>query len=173
MDQKVDTLIREQCYIDGAWTGQPKDAVTNPATGEIIAHVPDVGAEGARAAIEAAHRAFGPWKSMLAKERSAVLRRWYDLIMENSEALARLMTAEQGKPLAETRGEGGRELAGDHGQREIPGRDRADDPDRLLQHDDPAARAMCGDHLAGDALGFLGVIFDEGGAIAHLAARLG
>jgi succinate-semialdehyde dehydrogenase/glutarate-semialdehyde dehydrogenase len=105
MDQKVETLIREQCYIDGDWTGQPKDAVTNPATGEIIARVPDLGAEGARAAIEAAHRAFGPWKSLLAKERSAILRRWFDLIIENGEALARLMTAEQGKPLAEARGE--------------------------------------------------------------------
>ena len=105
MDQKVETLIREQCYIDGAWTGQPKDAVTNPATAEIIARVPDVGADGARAAIEAAHRAFEPWKGLLAKERSAILRRWFDLILENSEPLARLMTAEQGKPLAEARGE--------------------------------------------------------------------
>ena len=68
MDQKVDSLIREQCYIDGAWTGQPKNAVTNKATGAEIAKVPDVGGEGARAAIEAAHRAFGPWSVLLAKE---------------------------------------------------------------------------------------------------------
>ena len=73
MDQKVDTLIREQCYIDGAWTGQPKNAVTNPATGAEIAKVPDVGADGARAAIEAAHRAFGPWSGLLAKERAGLL----------------------------------------------------------------------------------------------------
>jgi len=105
MDQKVDTLIREQCYIDGAWTGQPKDPVKNPASGEVIAHVPDVGAEGAHAAIEAAHAAFPAWRKLLAKERSVLLRRWFDLITEHSEALARLMTAEQGKPLAEARGE--------------------------------------------------------------------
>ncbi len=105
MDQKVDTLIHEQCYIDGAWVGEPKDPVLNPATGAEIARVPDVGAEGARAAIEAAHRAFGPWRDLLAKERSVILRRWFDLIIENTEALARLMTAEQGKPLAEARGE--------------------------------------------------------------------
>jgi succinate-semialdehyde dehydrogenase/glutarate-semialdehyde dehydrogenase len=105
MDQKVDALIREQCYIDGAWTGQPKNPVTNKATGAEIAKVPDVGAEGARSAIEAAHRAFGPWSGLLAKERAALLRRWFDLIIENTDALARLMTAEQGKPLAEAKGE--------------------------------------------------------------------
>jgi succinate-semialdehyde dehydrogenase/glutarate-semialdehyde dehydrogenase len=105
MDQKVETLIREQCYIDGAWTGEAKIPVTNPATGAELARVPDVGAEGARAAIEAAHRAFGPWRDKLAKERAAILRRWFDLIIENTETLARLMTAEQGKPLTEARGE--------------------------------------------------------------------
>lgn len=105
MDQKVETLIREQCYIDGAWTGQAKNPVTNPASGAEIARVPDVGAEGAKAAIEAAHRAFGPWRDKLAKERSAILRRWFELIIENTEPLARLMTAEQGKPLSEARGE--------------------------------------------------------------------
>ncbi len=105
MDQKIDTLIREQCYIDGAWTGQPKDPVYNPATGAEIARVPDIGPEGARLAIEAASRAFHPWRGLLAKERSTILRRWFDLITENTEALARLMTAEQGKPLAEARGE--------------------------------------------------------------------
>jgi succinate-semialdehyde dehydrogenase / glutarate-semialdehyde dehydrogenase len=105
MDQKVDSLIREQCYIDGAWTGQPETSVTNPATGAEIARVPDVGADGAQAAIEAAHRAFGTWREMLAKERAALLRRWFELIIDNTDALARLMTAEQGKPLAEAKGE--------------------------------------------------------------------
>ncbi len=105
MDQKVETLIRQQCYIDGGWTGQAKDPVLNPASGEEIARVPDVGAEGARAAIEAAHRAFEPWRDRLAKERSTILRRWFDLIIEHTEPLAALMTAEQGKPLAEARGE--------------------------------------------------------------------
>jgi succinate-semialdehyde dehydrogenase/glutarate-semialdehyde dehydrogenase len=105
MDQKVENLIRQQCYIDGGWTGQAKDPVLNPANGEEIARVPDVGVEGAKVAIEAAHRAFGPWRDLLAKERAAILRRWYELIVEHTESLARLMTAEQGKPLAEARGE--------------------------------------------------------------------
>jgi succinate-semialdehyde dehydrogenase/glutarate-semialdehyde dehydrogenase len=105
MDQKVENLIRQQCYIDGAWTGQAKDPVFNPANGAEIARVPDVGAEGARAAIDAANRAFGPWRDLLAKERSALLRRWFELIIEHTEPLAALMTAEQGKPLSEARGE--------------------------------------------------------------------
>jgi succinate-semialdehyde dehydrogenase/glutarate-semialdehyde dehydrogenase len=105
MDQKVENLIRQQCYIDGAWTGQAKDPVLNPASGAEIARVPDVGAEGAREAVEAAHRAFGSWRDLLAKERSALLRRWFDLIIEHTEPLAALMTAEQGKPLAEACGE--------------------------------------------------------------------
>ncbi len=105
MDHKVETLIRQQCYVDGAWIGDGKDPVFNPATGGEIGRVPDVGAEGAKAAIEAAHRAFGPWRDLLAKERAALLRRWFELIIENTEPLARLMTAEQGKPLAEARGE--------------------------------------------------------------------
>jgi len=105
MDQKVENLIRQQCYIDGAWTGQAKNPVLNPANGAEIARVPDVGAEGARAAIDAANRAFGPWRDLLAKERSAFLRRWFELIIEHTEPLAALMTAEQGKPLSEARGE--------------------------------------------------------------------
>jgi succinate-semialdehyde dehydrogenase/glutarate-semialdehyde dehydrogenase len=105
MDQKVENLIRQQCYIDGAWTGQAKNPVLNPANGAEIARVPDVGAEGANAAIDAANRAFGPWRDLLAKERSAFLRRWFDLIIEHTEPLAALMTAEQGKPLSEARGE--------------------------------------------------------------------
>ncbi len=105
MDQKVENLIRQQCYIDGAWTGQAKDPVLNPASGAEIARVPDVGAEGAKEAIEAAYRAFGPWRDLLAKERSVLLRRWFDLIVEHTEPLAALMTAEQGKPLTEARGE--------------------------------------------------------------------
>jgi succinate-semialdehyde dehydrogenase/glutarate-semialdehyde dehydrogenase len=105
MDQKVENLIRQQCYIDGAWTGQAKNPVLNPANGAEIARVPDVGAEGANAAIDAANRAFEPWRDLLAKERSVFLRRWFDLIIEHTEPLAALMTAEQGKPLSEARGE--------------------------------------------------------------------
>ncbi|HKJ62167.1 MAG TPA: NAD-dependent succinate-semialdehyde dehydrogenase [Hyphomicrobiales bacterium] len=105
MDENARKLIFQQCYVDGAWIGEGKDPVLNPATGAEFARVPDVGAEGARAAIEAANWAFPGWAAMLAKERGAILRRWFDLINENAESLAQIMTAEQGKPLAEARGE--------------------------------------------------------------------
>ena len=105
MQLKVPTLLKEQCLIDGAWVGTPKLDVTNPATGALIARVPDVGAVETREAIEAAHRAFPTWSGMLAKERAAILRRWYELQRDNKEDLALLMTTEQGKPLAEARAE--------------------------------------------------------------------
>ncbi len=99
------SLLKDQCYIDGAWTGAPAMSVTDPATGEEIVKVPDLGAAETRAAIDAAHAAFGPWSRMLAKERSALLRRWFDLQMQHQEDLALLMTMEMGKPLVESRGE--------------------------------------------------------------------
>jgi len=105
-----DSLLRADAYIDGAWTpaaSQRRFAVRNPATGETIAEVADLDADDARRAIAAADRAWPAWRAMTAKERAALLRRWYDLIMEQREDLARLMTMEQGKPLAETRGEVG------------------------------------------------------------------
>ncbi|MEM5402929.1 NAD-dependent succinate-semialdehyde dehydrogenase [Paraburkholderia unamae] len=101
-------LLREQAYIDGQWRGADDGAtleVTNPATGERIANVPNMGAPEARAAIEAAHRAFPAWRATTAKERARLLRNWFELVMANQEALARIMTREQGKPLAEARGE--------------------------------------------------------------------
>ncbi|MBV1786832.1 NAD-dependent succinate-semialdehyde dehydrogenase [Marinobacterium sp. D7] len=102
------TIIRTQAYIDGQWVSAASGktlAVTNPATGEHLADVPDMSAAEAAAAVEAADRAFTSWKKTTAKSRAQLLRRWYELIMENQEALAQLMTAEQGKPLAESRGE--------------------------------------------------------------------
>lgn len=105
MDQISQSLIRQQCFIDGKWTGDPADPVTNPATGAVLARVPHFGAAETRAAIEAAHRAFPAWAGLLAKERSQILRRWYELQIAHTEELARLMTLEQGKPLAEARGE--------------------------------------------------------------------
>ncbi|HEY7670306.1 MAG TPA: NAD-dependent succinate-semialdehyde dehydrogenase [Hyphomicrobium sp.] len=105
MDKKVITLLKSQAYIDGAWVGEPGMAVTDKATGEEIARVPALGVAETRAAIEAAHRAFGPWSRRLAKERSQILRRWYDLIVEHADELALILTTEQGKPLAEARGE--------------------------------------------------------------------
>ncbi len=93
-------------YIGGAWvTSKDRFAVINPATGRDIASVPNLTAEDARRAIDAASAALPAWSAKTAKERAAVLRRWYELILGESEALAQLMTAEQGKPLAESRGE--------------------------------------------------------------------
>ena len=102
------SLLRQQCYVDGAWCNADSGetvAVTNPATGEVLGTVPKMGAGETRRAIEAAERAWPAWRSKTAKERAVVLRRWHDLMMENQEDLAVLMTAEQGKPLAESRGE--------------------------------------------------------------------
>src|SRR5262252_7922624 len=101
-------LFRQACYVDGAWIERAADGainVDNPATGEIIGTVPRLGRSETRAAIDAAARAFPAWRKKTAKERAAVLRRWFDLMMANQEDLAQLMTAEQGKPLVESRGE--------------------------------------------------------------------
>lgn len=101
-------LFREQCYIDGAWVDADDRAtmeVDDPASGEVIGTVPKMGAAETRRAIEAAEVAFESWKRTPAKERAALLRKWFDLIMANQEDLAVLMTREQGKPLAESRGE--------------------------------------------------------------------
>ncbi len=108
LNLKDPALFRQQCYIDGRWLdadGGKTIAVDNPATGEILGTVPNMGAAEARRAIEAANAAFPAWRAKTAKERAAVLRKWFDLMMANQEDLARLMTAEQGKPLAESRGE--------------------------------------------------------------------
>jgi len=99
------SLLRTQCLIDGQWVGSPTSVVTNPADGAELARVPEFGAREAEDAVLAAERAFKPWAKKPAKERAAILRRWFDLIMANQEDLARIMTAEQGKPLAEARGE--------------------------------------------------------------------
>jgi succinate-semialdehyde dehydrogenase/glutarate-semialdehyde dehydrogenase len=105
MDKKVITLLKTQAYIDGAWVGEPTTPVTDKATGEVIAHVPALGAAETKQAIAAANAAFKPWSRLLAKERSQILRRWYDLIIEHADELALLLTVEQGKPLAEAKGE--------------------------------------------------------------------
>jgi succinate-semialdehyde dehydrogenase / glutarate-semialdehyde dehydrogenase len=102
---KDPTLLKSQCYVNGAWMGTGADAIDNPATGAVLAHVPRFGANETTSAVEAAEAAFKPWSKRLAKERSAILRKWFELIMANQEDLAQIMTAEQGKPLAEARGE--------------------------------------------------------------------
>jgi succinate-semialdehyde dehydrogenase/glutarate-semialdehyde dehydrogenase len=99
-------LFREQCYIDGAWVSGSKTVpVHNPANGAALGSVPDLGAEETKRAIDAAERAWPAWRSKTAKERAAILRKWFDLMMASQEDLAQLMTAEQGKPLTESRGE--------------------------------------------------------------------
>ena len=101
-------LLRDQAYIDGQWVDADSGetfAVENPATGEVLAEVACCGTAETNRAIEAAGKAFEQWRHTTAKERAALLRRWFDLMMESQEDLARMMTAEQGKPLFEARGE--------------------------------------------------------------------
>ncbi|AVG14600.1 succinate-semialdehyde dehydrogenase I [Chromobacterium vaccinii] len=101
-------LLRQQCYLDGQWldadSGQ-SIAVQNPATGETVGQVPKMGAAEAERAVAAAAHAFPAWKAKSAKERAAILRRWFDLIIAHQQDLAVILTSEQGKPLAEAKGE--------------------------------------------------------------------
>ena len=102
------SLFRQACYVNGAWVQARSGAtidVDNPATGAILGTVPKLGAAETREAIDAAARAFPEWRRRTAKERAIVLRRWFELMMQHQEDLARLMTMEQGKPIAESRGE--------------------------------------------------------------------
>ena len=101
-------LFREHCYINGEWVdagGRATAPVTNPANGEVIGSVPDCGAIETRKALEAAQTALPGWRGLAAKERAAKMRAWFDLIMANQQDLAMIMTTEQGKPLAESKGE--------------------------------------------------------------------
>ncbi len=108
LDLKDPGLFREACYINGRWVGAGSNEtidVTNPATGETLGTIPKMGADETREAIAAANEAYPAWRAKTAKERAAILRKWFDLMMENQEDLARMMTAEQGKPLKESMGE--------------------------------------------------------------------
>ena len=99
-------LFQADAWINGHWVaGSSRFAVDNPASGEVIAQVSNLGATEAEAAIAAAEAALPGWRAKTAKERSAILRRWFDLIVANSDDLARILTLEQGKPLAEAKGE--------------------------------------------------------------------
>lgn len=98
-------LLRTQALVGGAWLGEGVDAIRDPASGDTIAHVPRFGATEAVRAVEAARHAFGAWSKQLAKERMLVMRRWATLVERHADDLARILTAEQGKPLAEARGE--------------------------------------------------------------------
>ncbi|MBY5439577.1 NAD-dependent succinate-semialdehyde dehydrogenase [Rhizobium leguminosarum] len=101
-------LLRDAGYIDGVWTSGDATKtfdVLNPATGELLASLPDMGAVETRAAIDAAHAAQPGWAARPAKERSAILRKWFDLMVANADELAAILTAEMGKPFPEARGE--------------------------------------------------------------------
>ena len=108
LDLQDPKLFREACYINGEWQGAGSNEtidVTNPASGEVLGTVPKMGADETRAAIEGANAAYPAWRAKTAKERATILRKWFDLMMENQEDLAKMMTAEQGKPMKESMGE--------------------------------------------------------------------
>jgi len=105
---KDSKLFRDRCYVDGAWIGADSGktfAVHNPASGAALGGVPDLGAAETRRAIEAADKAWPAWRAKTGKERAAVLRKWNDLVLAHLEDLALILTSEQGKPLAEAKGE--------------------------------------------------------------------
>ena len=108
MNIKDKSLFRQQCYVNGAWIDAPGGgtiSVGNPASGEKLGTVPSLLEAGAETAVAAAHAAFPSWAAKTAKERAAILRRWYELIMASVDDIGTMMTAEQGKPLAEARAE--------------------------------------------------------------------
>jgi len=108
MQLKDSALFRQQSLIDGIWSDADSGqtlTVTNPSTGAALGTVPKMGAVETRRAIEAANRALPGWRALTAKQRANLLRRWFELVLEHQDDLARLMTLEQGKPLAEARGE--------------------------------------------------------------------
>ena len=103
---KDSRLLKDRCYVAGQWIGADASIpVTNPVDDSVMGHVPRLGASETRQAIEAAERSQKLWARRTAKERATILRKWFELMIENQEDLARIMTAEQGKPLAESRGE--------------------------------------------------------------------
>ncbi|MBB3929700.1 succinate-semialdehyde dehydrogenase/glutarate-semialdehyde dehydrogenase [Kaistia hirudinis] len=99
------TLLKSRCYVDGAWVGEGEIDVTNPASGAVIGRVPRFGADETTKAVDAAAAAFKPWGAKTAKERSKLIRQWYERIMAHRDDLALILTSEQGKPLAEALGE--------------------------------------------------------------------
>jgi succinate-semialdehyde dehydrogenase/glutarate-semialdehyde dehydrogenase len=99
-------LFREAAFINGEWVGgETTLAVRNPASGDVVGEIPDVGADGTRRAIDAAHAAFPPWRALPAGKRSALLEAWFNAINQHTDDLAKILTVEQGKPLAEAKGE--------------------------------------------------------------------
>ena len=108
MQLKNPALFQQKAYVNGEWIDADSGEVvevTNPANGEVLGTVPNMGADETRRAIEAANAAFKPWAAKSAKERAGVLMKWFHLIVENADDLATIMTFEQGKPLFEAKGE--------------------------------------------------------------------
>ena len=108
MELKDKRLFRQQCYIDGAWADAASGEtieVNNPSDDTIVGTMPKMSREETAGAIEAANAAYPGWRAKTAKERAAILRKWHDLMLENADDLAAIMTTEQGKPLTESRGE--------------------------------------------------------------------
>ncbi len=99
------TLLRQQGFINGAWVGAAQTPIYNPANGQEIARVPHFSTQETNSAIEAAHAAFAPWAARIAQQRGQILRRWAELILQNRQDLALILTSEQGKPLSEALGE--------------------------------------------------------------------
>ncbi|QDH36375.1 aldehyde dehydrogenase family protein [Porphyrobacter sp. YT40] len=99
-------LLRAQAFVDGAWIdGEARIDVLNPADSSLVGSVPDLGYREAEGAVDAAYRALTDWRKATGKQRAAILRRWYDLVLVHTDDLARLLTAEQGKPLHEAKAE--------------------------------------------------------------------
>lgn len=101
-------LLQQQAYVNGNWVDADSGAVTticNPATGEALGQVPDLGAAETERAIQAAHAALPAWRALTAQARARILRRWFNLILKHQEQIALLITLEQGKPLSEARDE--------------------------------------------------------------------
>ncbi|NCU68796.1 MAG: aldehyde dehydrogenase family protein, partial [Candidatus Fonsibacter ubiquis] len=106
MNIKNKSLIINKCYVNGSWVGSEKILkVFNPATGNLISELPNFGKKETANAIDAAEVAFRSWSKLTAHERSKILKKWYDLVIENQDDLAIIMTTEQGKPLSEAKGE--------------------------------------------------------------------
>lgn len=108
MQLKDTNLFRQQAYLEGKWQNADDGKtieVTNPATGAVIGTVPKMGVVETKRAIEAANKALPAWRAKTAKERSIIIRRWYELLMQHQDDLALILTTEQGKPLAEAKGE--------------------------------------------------------------------
>jgi len=108
MDARTPGLVREQAFIGGDWVDADSGAtfaVSDPASGAVVGHAPDMGAAETRRAIAAAEAALPVWRGMLAKDRARIMRRWFDLVLSEQERLARIICAEMGKPMGESRGE--------------------------------------------------------------------